>query len=87
MSKSANDSREFLADIWLPILDNPDKYLLELPITAEEMEQAIFGLKSGKALVQNGVPASQCKPNVVLAPRMLQMFQQSKQEGTLPRYQ
>ena len=54
----------------------------------EEIERAIHGLHSGKALGPNGVPIELYKAqSEVLAPHLLRMFSESRERGCLPENQ
>ena len=86
--KSAEESRELLAEIQLPELTGEQKKALDADITVNEIEQAIHGLKSGKAPGPNGLPIEFYKLQTdTLAPYLLRMFLECREQGSLPEDQ
>ena len=83
--KSASDSRELLLEIRLPELTSDHNELLDTDISEDELEEAIHGLKSGKAMGPNGIPAEVHKKySELLGSHILNLFLGAREEGILP---
>ena len=87
-SRSASESKELLSNFKLPTITEEENLALEAKVTPEEIEQAIHGLSSGKALGPNGIPIELYKSQSgIVAPYLLQMFLDSREMGILPEEQ
>lgn len=86
MGKGLEDCLAFLKDVAMPRLTTEDAEILDSDITIEEVETAISNLQTGKAPGPNGFPAEAFRGVAgILAPRMLEMFVDAKQRGSLLR--
>ena len=84
-TSSPDEIKELLGNIPLPTITHTQREQLELDITVEEVEHAIYGLKSGKATGPNSIPIELYKILATkLAPRMLKMYEESASVGVLP---
>ncbi|XP_069083442.1 uncharacterized protein [Pleurodeles waltl] len=75
----------YLNGIAMPVLDLVDREELVEDLTVEEISAALARLRPGKAPGPNGLPAEIFKSfREVLAPHLLNMYLEAREEGVLP---